>query len=94
MSGIDRINRYLDMRKAQPMPQLGDLVHCVNTGTDWEGELRLSDLNVMAGSYASSQAEIEMLREALEAVRKEARKGKPDPDKIYGFANAALEPKP
>lgn len=43
-----RLLNYIAMRQAQPMPQLGDIIHAVNTGTEWEGELRLSDLVAFA----------------------------------------------
>lgn len=37
-----------------------------------------------------AQAEAAGLREALEKVRREARKAKPDPDRLHGFADEAL----
>src|SRR5690606_31263701 len=62
---INRIKQYLEMRKAMPMPQLGDCIHCVNTGTEWEGELRLSDMRRLMEHV-----------EQLEAAANEAISGK------------------
>ena len=39
-----RLLRYVEMRTAKPMNQLGDVVHGIHTGTEWEAELRLSDM--------------------------------------------------
>lgn len=48
---MNRIKNYLSMRDAMPMPQLGDGIHYVNVGTEWEGELRLSDLRNLVNSH-------------------------------------------
>lgn len=44
---MDRIKQYIAMRDAKPMPQLGDHIHTVNAGTEWEGVLSLSDIRQM-----------------------------------------------
>lgn len=60
MTAHNRIQRYLDMREAKPMPQLGDGIHCVNPGTEFEGTLSLSDLRELSSQY----------REMLEAFKR------------------------
>lgn len=35
--------RYAEMRSAQPLSGLGDIIHCIHTGSPFEAEIRLSD---------------------------------------------------
>ena len=46
-----RLKQYLYARKAKPMPHLGDIIHSVNVGSPYEGELLLSDLREFAESH-------------------------------------------
>ncbi len=48
---IDRVRAYLAAREALPMPHLGDAIHAVNTGSEFEGELRLSDLKAFVATH-------------------------------------------
>jgi hypothetical protein len=58
---LARVAHYVAMRDAAPLRQVGDSVHGIHTGTQWEAELRLSDLRVVV-------AEIARLREALTEI--------------------------
>jgi hypothetical protein len=46
---LTRVRRYLEMRDARPLTGIGDCVHVIHGGTEWEGELRLSDLRLVVG---------------------------------------------
>lgn len=52
-AAIERIKRYLEMRKAQP----GDCIHVVNASSEFEGELLLSDLNAVMSVYSGGKKE-------------------------------------
>jgi hypothetical protein len=58
---INRVKSYLAARDAKPFHALGDIIHGVNIGSEFEGELRLSDLRAFASSHAEL---VEALREA------------------------------
>lgn len=53
-----RLKRYCEMRERFPMKQIGDGLHIIQAGTEFEAEVRLSDLRLLL-------AENEKLREAL-----------------------------
>lgn len=72
---LERVMRYLEMRKAKPMPQLGDSIHSVNIGSEWEAELRLSDLDEAAAALTALQAREAALTEALATVLRAGRLG-------------------
>lgn len=55
--GMDRIMRYVAMREAMPMRQSGDVIHAIHAGTEWEAELRLSDLAALASATAGDGVE-------------------------------------
>jgi hypothetical protein len=44
VSASDRVRRYVAMRIEKPIGKLDDEIHGVHVGTEWEAELRLSDL--------------------------------------------------
>ncbi len=44
VSGLAAIRRYVAMRKAMPLIGLGDSVHHIHGSTEFDAELRLSDL--------------------------------------------------
>jgi hypothetical protein len=48
---IERVKSYLAAREAVPMLQLGDGIHTVNAGSEFEGELRLSDLKAFVAAH-------------------------------------------
>ena len=41
---LSRIKRYVQMLHDKPLSQRGDVLHGIHTGTEWEAELRISDL--------------------------------------------------
>ena len=44
---LQRVNRYLAMRIEKPTHIQDDRIHGVHFGTEWEGELRLSDVRAL-----------------------------------------------
>lgn len=44
MRGMAAISHYVEMRARQPLRSHGDSVHTIHAGTDYEAELKLSDL--------------------------------------------------
>lgn len=59
---LSRITRYAQMLLYKPISQMGDVVHGIHTGTEWEAELRISDLREILSL-------IEGLRKELNEVR-------------------------
>lgn len=57
------VKQYLAARDAKPMPHLGDVVHSVNVGSEFEGTLLLSDLREFVATH-------DALLDALKAARK------------------------
>jgi hypothetical protein len=47
MDARARVMHYLAMRKAVPMTQMGDPIHAIHTGSEYEAELLLSDLQLL-----------------------------------------------
>ena len=61
---IAAIRRYVEMRQAQPLKGLGDSVHSIHSGTEYEAELRFSDLEaVVATIQASSELSADAQKE-------------------------------
>lgn len=46
------IARYVEMRARQPLVGLGDAVHAIHAGSDYEAELKLSDLAQVIKDHA------------------------------------------
>lgn len=46
-AAMARLKHYVDMRAAKPLQHLDDAVHSIHMGTEWEAELRLSDLRAL-----------------------------------------------
>lgn len=44
---IARVERYVLMRREKPLRLTNNSIHAVHTGTEWEAELRLSDLEIV-----------------------------------------------
>lgn len=44
VSGLAAIRHYIAMRSAMPLANLGDSVHRIHGGTEYDAELRFSDL--------------------------------------------------
>ena len=44
---VGRVRRYVEMRAAKPLRGVGECIHRVHTGTEWEAELLLSDLRAL-----------------------------------------------
>lgn len=59
---LSRITRYAQMLHDKPLSQMGDVVHGIHTGTEWEAELRISDLREVLNL-------IEELKAALANIR-------------------------
>ena len=51
------IAHYLELRRQKPMDQLGDTIHAVNIGSQWEAELLLSDMINFADALAPHSKE-------------------------------------
>lgn len=56
MDEIERVRRYLAMRDEKPLRQMDDVINAIHTGTDWEAELRLSDLRRLLAEYDALEA--------------------------------------
>ena len=70
---LHRIKRYIQMRDEKPIKHSHDIINGVHAGTEWEAELRLSDIrNVIH--------EIEKLRAAARDLAKHIWRG--DWDKL------------
>ena len=72
-NAVERIGKYLKSREVHPMKQLGDGIHVVQVGSEWEAELLLSDLREFHNSHASLVEEVERLREALKTAKETIR---------------------
>lgn len=48
---LARIRHYLAMRDAQPIRASADIIHGIHSGTQWEADLLLSDLRLVAGAF-------------------------------------------
>lgn len=44
---VARVEQYVRMRREKPLRLTNDSIHAVHTGTEWEAELRLSDLEIV-----------------------------------------------
>ena len=44
---VTRLRRYVEMTHAKPLRHSTDRIHGIHTGTQWEAELRLSDLEAV-----------------------------------------------
>lgn len=78
---LRRVQHYVAMRRAKPFLGLGDSIHCIHTGTEWEAELTFSDMSAIAdhgaallSSHAALRTENEELRAALESIVNGIRK--------------------
>ena len=49
------IIHYVDMRQKKPLRSMGDFIHCIHTNTEWEAELRLSDLEFLRASLTEGE---------------------------------------
>ena len=47
MTPLERLRRYVAMRDARPMTGIGDTIHAIHTGSEWEAELSLDDLRAV-----------------------------------------------
>lgn len=47
---VDAVIRYIEMRKAQPLRGLGDSIHVIHAGTEFEAELKFSDLEALVAA--------------------------------------------
>jgi hypothetical protein len=61
---VGRVRRYVQMRREKPLRQVGEPIHGVHGGTEWEAELRLSDV---AALLAHIDALTAALKEAPDA---------------------------
>lgn len=64
---MEAVRRYVEMRRKMPLSGLGDSVHHIHASTEFEAELRLSDLEAIIASGDVRAAVIEEC--AKEAVR-------------------------
>ena len=53
MTALERIRRYVAMRAEMPLRNMDDSIHGVHTGTQWEAELRLSDVAALLDTNAA-----------------------------------------
>ena len=52
--GVEGVRRYLAARDAKPIRGMDpDVIHAIHTGTEWEAELRMSDLRALAQQPAA-----------------------------------------
>lgn len=62
LSATHRVARYVEMTAAKPLRGADrDLLHCIHTGTEWEAELRLSDI----AALMARAEELETIEAAL-----------------------------
>lgn len=66
----DRIQRYLNMRNLKPLPQLGDIIHGIHFGTEYEAELTRGDVEEL---WRQHQSLLSALEEIVSAVEREAK---------------------
>jgi hypothetical protein len=68
-ASIERIARYLRMREEKPLRGIdADRVHCIHTGTEWEAELRLSDLRALLQSLSGPSQQV--IEAVMDIVRR------------------------
>lgn len=63
---VERLARYVAMREAKPLANLGDYVHRIHSGTEWEAELLFSDLLALSTALAAAQTDLAIARADLE----------------------------
>lgn len=52
--GVEGVRRYLASRDAKPMRGIDpEVIHAIHIGTEWEAELRMSDLRALAQQPAA-----------------------------------------
>ena len=47
MTPLQRLRRYVEMRRNHPLRGLGESIHQIHSGTEWEAEVRLADLEAI-----------------------------------------------
>lgn len=48
---LDRISRYVMMRRLKPMRSMDDVIHGIHMGEEWEAELCLSDIDAAVALF-------------------------------------------
>lgn len=48
---MNGVRKYIAARDAKPMTQLGDIIHGVNAGSEFEGTLLLSELRAFVNAH-------------------------------------------
>lgn len=66
--GVEAVAHYVAMRTAAPMNTLGDSVHAIHLATEYEAELRFSDLVLALNSHASLKARAEQAERRVIAL--------------------------
>lgn len=72
-AGVEGVRRYLAARDAKPMRGTdAEVIHAIHVGTEWEAELRVSDLRALAQQPAAvdgARRLIGLMREVVPALR-------------------------
>jgi len=68
-AALERVRRYVAMRQAQPLHAIGDCVHAIQGGTEFEAELTYSDLVLVVGmAEAIRLLDLQAAMDALAAL--------------------------
>lgn len=73
VEAVERVTRYVAMRDAKPLRNQDDTIHGIHTGTEWAGEINLSDVRHLLSELSRLQAERD---KAVEANERLARLGR------------------
>lgn len=87
---IKRLARYVEVRRLKPMLGIDGRIHGVHVGTEWEAEVRLSDIAAALDHITRLESDVEVLREALAKIAAENDlSGVPD-DQLEAYARNGL----
>lgn len=74
-NALSRLQRYIAMRASKPLRQSDDVIHGIYTGTEWEADLLLSDLQAAVAELADARAVLAAVAPRIRAaVLEEAAK--------------------
>lgn len=54
-AALEPFARYAEMRAAKPFVGLGEEIHAIHTGTEWEAEITVSHVNAARAALAGQE---------------------------------------